>query len=89
MSDDRSRAQHRAHEDNRHEHTAAVRLAALRAQEEHARFQARLRTVRPLVQEPAHAFLTPIVDRFDQHHVVDHMLAPGSTDDTGFSDGRV
>lgn len=88
-ADQHERDQRHAREDHRNEYAATLRLEALRRQEEHARDAARARTVTPLVQEPAHEFRTPIVDRFDGSIVRDHMLAPGSTDDTGFAPGCI
>lgn len=88
MPDQASRAQHDAHIDNRNEYLARLKVAVLEAQELHAKANGRLEAAlalgQPLVSQE---FRTPIVARFDRHSVVDHMLAPGSVDDTGFSDG--
>lgn len=90
MSDHASRARHDAHTDNRNEHIARLRVAALEAQEMHARASGRLAAALALAQQPlSHEFRTPIVDRFDRSIIRDHMLAPGSIDDTGFAPGCV
>lgn len=65
------------------------RLHLLGRHEAAVRRRERIKLVRPLVQEPEHHFLTPIVAPYDHTQVVDHMLAPGTRDDTGFSDGVV
>jgi hypothetical protein len=46
------------------------------------------RGVDALVQ-PRHGFRCPIPHRYDSALVVDRMMAPGSTDDTGFAPGCV
>jgi hypothetical protein len=80
-ADQRARALHDAHQDE------VNRLHLLRKHEQVLRAREHARVVRQVTQQPAHAFRTPIVNRFDSNVVVDHMLAPGEPDDTGFSDG--
>jgi hypothetical protein len=66
-----------------------ARVRALEGHERRIRERARRRAIAPLVQPADHQYKTPIPARYMPGASLDHMMAPGSIDDTGFSDGIV
>lgn len=78
-----------AHEKHLQHIDAQNELALQRRHEGRIRRREHIRLVQPLIQQPEHHYRTPVIGRYDPHTIVDHMLAPGSRDDTGFSDGVV